>query len=430
VRPIDFGFVMNMLHPTLAWACLGLSLASTLPAENWPHWRGPHGDGRTAEQGLPQTWSATQNVRWKTALPEPGNSTPVVWGNRLFLTQARGDQRLLQCYDTADGKLLWEQGVTVSQPELTHKTNPPCASSPTTDGTHVVVWFGSAGLHCFDFNGAKSWSCDLGEQRHIWGYGASPVLDGDRCFLNFGPGARQFLVCVDLATGQIRWRKDEPGGSSGEGDGKKWTGSWSDPLIRQVGDHRELIMTWPGRLGAYNPDDGTELWTCAGLNALVYTSPLFRDADLLTIGMGGYNGMAVAVKAGGRGDVTAQRLWQATKTRQRIGSGVIHGDHVYLLTDPGIAECRSLEDGTLVWEERLSGPGPTSQNWSSLVLSADGFCYAVNQGGDAFVFRAAPRFQRVATNPIGEKCVGSIAVSSGRLYLRSHRHLWCIGSAP
>ena len=421
---------MKLLLPASAWASLFLSLAPSLLAGNWPLWRGPHGDGRTPERDLPRSWSATRNVLWKTALPEPGNSTPIIWGNRLFLTQARGTERLLQCYDTASGKLLWEKGVSVPQAELTHKTNPPCASSPATDGTHVVVWFGSAGLHCFDFNGGKKWSLDLGEQRHIWGYGASPVLDGDRCFLNFGPGARQFLVCVDLASGSIRWQRDEPGGSSGEGDGKKWTGSWSDPLVRQVGDHRELLMSWPGRLCAYDPDDGTELWTCAGLNALVYTSPLFRDSDQLVIGMGGYNGMAAAVKAGGRGDVTPQRLWQATKTRQRIGSGVIHGDHIYILTDPGIAECRSLDDGALVWEERLSGPGPTGQNWSSLVLSADGLCYAVNQGGDAFVFRASPQFELIATNPLGEKCIGSIAVSEGRLFIRGHQHLWCIGSAP
>jgi outer membrane protein assembly factor BamB len=185
-------------------------------------------------------------------------------------------------------------------------------------------------------------------------------------------------------------------------------------------------MSFSNRICAFDPVTGAEQWTCQGLNALVYTSPLFSEG--IVVGMGGYNGMAAAVKAGGHGDVTqSHRLWQATKTRQRIGSGVIHQGHLYILTDPGIAECRSLETGALVWEERLAGPGPTGQNWSSLVLTADALCYAVNQGGDAFVFHANPQFQLVATNPMGEKVIGSIAVADGQLFIRSYQHLWCIG---
>lgn len=140
--------------------------------------------------------------------------------------------------------------------------------------------------------------------------------------------------------------------------------------------------------------------------------------------------MAVAVEAGGNGDITSShRLWQATKTRQRIGSGVIHEGHIYILTDPGIAECRSLETGSIVWEQRLAGPGPTGQNWSSIVLTADKRCYAVNQGGDAFIFRAAPKFELLATNSLGEKIIGSIAASDGQLFIRGHKNLWCIGPA-
>lgn len=391
-------------------------------------WRGAQGDGTTPESKLPTQWSTTENVSWKTPLPEPGNSTPIVWKDHVFLTQSleTQSQRLLQCYDRASGKLLWEEGVKNTPPELTHKTNPPCASSPATDGQNVIVWFGSAGLHCYDFTGKKRWSRDLGEQRHIWGYGASPVIHGDLCYLNFGPGARQFLVCVNKHTGEIVWQHDEPGGHSGEGDSKKWLGSWSDPILRTVGDHNELLMTFANRICAFDPAAGNELWTSAGLNALVYTSPLFSNG--VVVGMGGYNGMAAAVTAGGSGDVTqSHRLWQATKTRQRIGSGVIHEGHIYILTDPGIAECRSLETGALIWEERLTGPGPTGQNWSSLVLTADALCYAVNQGGDAFVFKASPQFDLIATNAMGEKIIASIAVADGQLFIRGHKNLWCVG---
>lgn len=397
-------------------------------AADWPMWRGAMGDGVSPETELPTKWSKTSQVTWKTPLAGPGNSTPIVWQDRIFITQfvESDSQRLIQCFDRKTGQKIWEQGVKNAPTEITHKTNPLCSSSPATDGDNVIVWFGSAGLHCYDLDGKKRWSLDLGEQRHIWGYGSSPVIHGDLCYLNFGPGERQFLVAVEKATGKIIWQHDEPGGHSGEGASKKWLGSWSDPIVRQVNGHEELFMTFSNRICAFEPLTGKPLWTCNGLNALVYTSPLFSNG--LVVGMGGYNGMAAAVKAGGSGDVTeSHRLWQATKTRQRIGSGVIHEGHIYILTDPGIAECRSLETGALVWEERLAGPGPTGQNWSSLVLSADHLCYAINQGGDAFVFRASPRFDLVATNSIGEKVIASIAASDGQLFIRSHQHLWCIG---
>jgi outer membrane protein assembly factor BamB len=149
--------------------------------------------------------------------------------------------------------------------------------------------------------------------------------------------------------------------------------------------------------------------------------------DYVVIAFGGYGGKGVAIKAGGSGDVTEKRLWHLPKVSQRIGSGVIHEGHHYILSDGGIAECRNLETGELVYTERLKGPGPTGHNWSSLVLSADGKCYAANQGGDCFVFKASPTFELMSTNSLGEKIIGSIAVSDRQLFIRGHKHLWCIG---
>jgi outer membrane protein assembly factor BamB len=273
------------------------------------------------------------------------------------------------------------------------------------------------------------WKRELGEQRHIWGSGASPVIAGDRVFLNFGPGPAQALYCLNKSDGKTLWKHDEPGGASGEplpgGAKGEWIGSWSDPLLRRIGDRDELLMTWPGRVCAHDPATGKVLWSCKGLNPLVYTSPVFADG--IVVGMGGFGGISLAVKAGGDGDVTASRLWLVPQTRQRIGSPVVHDGHIYILTDPGIAECRTLKDGAMVWEERLKGPGPTGANWSSVVRSGDKL-YAVNQGGDAFIFRAAPKFELLATNSIGEKVIGSIAVSDGQLFLRSYQNLWCIGT--
>ncbi len=398
-------------------------------ADNWPMWRGANGDGTTTESNLPEKWSQTENVVWKVALPERGNSTPVVWGDKVFVSQAieKEGKRLLLCFDKKTGKPLWDAGTLYKGPELTHATNPYCAASPATDGERVIVFFASAGVFCYDMNGKEQWKrTDLGKQHHIWGNGTSPVIAGDRVYLNFGPGENTVLYCFDKKTGKTIWQHKEAGGASGEAGNKTWLGSWSDPLLRNTGKRDELLMSYPGRACAFDPTTGKELWTCGGLSALVYNSPLYADG--LMFAMCGYGGVAMAVKTGGSGDVTAKnRVWIEPRVQQRIGSGVIRDGNHYILTDGGIVECRDLKTGKLVFNERLKGPGPTGQNWSSLVLSADGKCYAANQGGDCFVFKAAPKFELLATNTLGEKIIGSIAVSDGRLYIRGYQNLWCIG---
>lgn len=404
-------------------------------ASNWPAWRGPEGTGVAQEKNLPLRWGTNENVRWRTPLPERGNSTPIVWQNRVFVTQPveAGKRRTLMCFDRATGKLLWQQGTSVSENESTHDTNPQGSSSPVTDGERVVAWFGSAGLYCYDLAGKELWHRELGPQKHIWGWGSSPMLHGDLCYLNFGPGEPSFLLALDKKTGKDVWKISEPNADSGEkkpGQEKAvWVGSWSTPVVIKAAGREELILTWPKRVVAFEPKAGKELWSCAGINPLVYTSPLYEPSKEILVAMGGFNGMALAVKAGGTGDVTGtRRLWQHPKTKQRIGSGVIHDGHIYILNDPGVAECFDLETGKLVWEERLRGPAAKSDNWSSMVL-ADGKLYAVNQGGDGFVLRASPKFEVLATNSLGEATIGSMAVSDGDLFIRTHKALWCFRQA-
>ena len=393
-------------------------------ADNWPMWRGAAGDGTTTESNLPEKWSQTENVAWKVALPDGGNSTPVVWGDKVFVTQAieKEGKRLLLCFDKKTGKQLWDAGTIYKESELTHKTNPYCSASPATDGERVIVFFASAGVFCYDMNGAELWKrTDLGKQNHIWGNGTSPVIAGDRVFLNFGPGKQTVMFCFDKKTGKTLWEHAEPGGASGEAGNKEWLGSWSDPLVRNVGAREELLMSYPGRACAFDPASGQELWTSGGLTKLVYNSPLYADGVMYA--MCGYGGAALAIKTGGSGDVTTKnRVWLLPKVSQRIGSGVIHDGYHYILSDGGIAECRDLKTGEMVFQERLKG-----NNWSSLVLSADGKCYAANQVGDCFVFKASPKFELLATNSLGEKIIGSVAVSGGQLFIRGYEHLWCIG---
>jgi len=407
-------------------------LCGSLHAANWPTWRGPLGTGVCAEKDLPLRWSTNENVRWRTPLPEPGNSTPVIWGNRIFVTQAiqKENRRTLICLDRSNGKQLWQSGVVYPEKEMSHDTNPQCSASPVTDGERVVASFGSAGLYCYDLEGKEVWHRDLGKQTHIWGNAASPMLRGELCILNFGPGERTFLIAVNKKTGETVWQNNEPGGNSGEkkpGQEKpEWIGSWSTPIVISVDDHEELIVCFPRRVAGLDPKTGKEFWTCRGLNPLVYTSPLYDDG--IVVAMGGFSGSALAVKPGGSGDVTeTRRLWQIPKTKQRIGSGVISGGHIYIHNDPGVAECFDLATGKLVWEERLKGPGPKSDSWSSMVLAGERL-YVVNQSGDTFVLKASPKFEVLATNSLGETTISSIAVSNGELFIRTHKALWCIAA--
>lgn len=193
---------------------LGTTLAAALPthASHWPGWRGPQGTGVSTEKNLPLKWSTNENVRWRVDLPGRGNSSPIVWGTRVFVTQAVSaeNRRTVMCFDRATGKLLWQSGVTYTEREQTQRDNPYCAATPVTDGERVIASFGSAGLYCYDFTGKELWHRDLGKMNHVFGSAASPVLAGDLCVLNFGPDEKARLVAVNKKTGETVWEAQPP----------------------------------------------------------------------------------------------------------------------------------------------------------------------------------------------------------------------------
>ncbi len=394
-------------------------------AGNWPAWRGPHGDGHCPETDLPLKWSPTENVRWKVALPADGNSTPAVWGDRVFLTQAteRGRRRALLCLDRATGKQLWKAETTYADKETTHATNPYCSASPATDGERVVVCHGSAGLFCYDLTGKELWRKDVGRMEHIWGNAASPVLHGDLVILWVGPGEKQVLLAVDKRNGNTVWEHDEQGGSDGITN-KEWVGSWSTPIVVRVGGRDELILGVPQKVKGFDPKTGKELWSCAGLGKLVYTSPVC-SADGVVVAMSGFHGPALAVRAGGNGDVTkTHRLWHhARQNPQRIGSAVVVGEHAYLVNEQGLAQCFELKTGKDLWDQKRVDVKP----WSSLVKAGDRL-YVTGQGGETLVLAASPEFKELARNPLREMTRASIAVADGELFIRTYKHLWCIAN--
>lgn len=413
-----------MIHFFRAIAAL-LVVADLSLADNWPGWRGPDGMGHSAENNAPLKWSAKENVLWRVDLPEAGNATPAVWRDRVFVPQARekGKYRGLMCLARGGGKLLWKNEIVYDDKETTHADNYYCSASPVTDGERVIVSYGSAGMFCYDFAGKELWKKDTGKMEHIWGNASSPILYKDLAILWIGPGARQILLAVNKNTGETVWEHNEPGGKYGQ-NSSEWLGSWSTPIVVKVEDHEELILSVPDNLKAFDPKTGKELWSCDGFGKLAYTSPVYADG--IAVAMSGYGGPALAVRAGGKGNVTkTHRLWHHPPGNpQRIGSAVIVGEHVYILNEQGIGQCFELKTGKDLWnKERVGGP-----SWSAMVAVA-GKLYVTNRTGETFILAANPKYERIGKNSLGEPMLASLAISDGELFIRTHKALWCIGAS-
>ena len=391
-------------------------------AEDWPGWRGPRGDGHSADSGFPQQWSATENVRWKVPLPGPGNSTPIVSGDSVFITCASnaGKLRNLLCLDRRTGMRQWQRDVEYLEDEPTHPTNPYCSASPVTDGERVVVWHGSAGVHAYGMDGTPLWTKDLGKFQHVWGNGSSPVLYRDLVILNAGPGLQAFVVALDKRTGEQVWRRDFPEAVSQKLD--EFRGSWSTPVVASYGGGDLLLLSLPLKLQALDPLTGSDLWWCGGLGKLTYASPLPGEDAI--VAMSGYHGPAFAVRPGGQGEVTRSHcLWVHDESPpQRVGSGIVVDGFVYVLNEPGIAWCVELATGDVWWKQRL-GVGPS---WSSFCY-ADGLLYVNNMEGTTFVLKPDPsECLVVAKNELREPMRASLAFSQGQIFARGYEHLYCL----
>jgi len=410
---------------------LGFS-ALSLPATNWPSWRGPDQNNISPESKFPVKWSREENVKWRAPLPEPGNSSPIVWGDTVFVTQAVNDgkERNLMAFDRTTGKLRWQHGVTYDATDPRHKSNPHCAASPVTDGERVVASFASAGIVAFDFRGQQLWKTDLGPQQHEWGQGSSPVIYGNLVIVYHGPGEFSALHALDKRTGAKQWsvplkEMDPPerfDGFAGQREGK--IGTFSTPLIITANGREEIILPVVNKLRAFAPANGRELWSADGMSPLVYSSPTFGEATLACYA--GFFGSVIYQQPGGTGDVTAKRLFYERKMRKHtIGSPIVKDGHVYLCVTDGFLQCYELATGRMLWEERLPATGGSGQIWGSAVLAGD-HLYVVNQSGDTLILRAAPKFELIATNPLGELANSTLALSAGEIFLRTHAALYCI----
>jgi outer membrane protein assembly factor BamB len=419
----------NTMKRITALHILLVAFCSITQAADWPAWRGPTGQGFCEEKNVLLKWSNKDNVKWKVALEHQGNSTPVIWKDRIFLTQANtgGTVRGLLCFARADGKLLWQKHVEYPDKERNWNPNWYCNASPATDGERVVVSYASAGMYCYDFEGKELWKrTDLGKWEHAFGSGSSPVLYGDLAILWCGPNenkGRNFVLAVNKKTGETVWEHEEK------------FGSWSTPLITPVNGQDQLLIGMSrdvkgapdpktGFLKGFDPKTGKELWFCHGLNSFVYTSALFGNG--VAVGMSGYGGSGMAVKLGGSGDITKDRLWQHPRNIQRVGSGMIVGDHVYMIEENGLPHCYDLKTGEEVWKvEKRPGRGDT---WGSMV-HAEGRLYVLMRNAETLVFAASPKYELLAVNSLeaGESTNSSLAISNGDIFIRTFKNLWCIG---
>jgi len=412
-------------------AALCFSLNSIANSADWPGFRGPTHNGVTKDSA-PTKWGEDENILWKVPLPHPGNGSPIVINGKILLNSAEdaeGKKRSLFCFDAQSGKQLWKQTVTISKKMPTHKTNPYCGSTPVAQGNRVIVWHATAGLHCYDLKGKKIWSRDLGEFRHIWGYGTSPVIDGNRIFLNTGPGKKVMVACFDLETGKTIWEKIESqDGTPDKNAAGKYKGSWSTPIITTFIQSRQLISIMPTRVVAYDTDNGNIIWFCNGVNHqrgdLSYSSAVI--AGNICYVTGGFKGPSMGIRLGGKGDVTkSHRLWRIENQPQSVGTGVIVGGLVYRPNaGPGILDCIDPQTGKVRWKERGTG-----NYWASTVKAGD-YLYATAQDTTTIVFKANPdRLEEVSRNQLEAKgtCNATPAISDGKIYIRTFTHLYAIG---
>ena len=404
------------------------TMALAAPNVDWTGWRGPGAMAVSDSRQVPLTWSADQNVAWQTELPGAGGSSPIVAGQHIYLTcytgyavpgEPQGDlsnlKRHLLCLNRFDGELIWTREVAATLPEQDRVRDHGYASStPAADADRVCVFFGKSGVFAFSHQGEKLWQADVGSGIHGWGSAASPVFHKNLVIINACVESES-LIALDRTTGQEVWRAQ----------GMKE--SWNTPLLVSLdGDRTELVVATFGKVLGFNPDSGEALWSCdTGIGW--YMVPSLVNHREVVYCIGGRTGGALAVRAGGRGDVTeSHRVW-TLKKGSNVSSPVFHQGHLYWAHEQlGIINCVQAERGELLYEERLPRAG---QFYASPVL-AGGKLYFVSRDGSVFVIEASPQFKQLAKNNLADRSRfdASPVVDGDRLLLRSDRFLHCIAT--
>ena len=411
-----------------------LSATTALPsAENWPQWRGPSLNGLSGERNLPVKWSATENVSWKLQMPAWSGSTPIVWGDRIFMNVAddlrvqSGDNLHLWCVDRAKGTVLWKRPLgSGNHQERKQNMSTP---SPVTDGTLVWVMTGTGVLKAFDFSGAEKWARDIpkdyGRFGLNWGYGSSPLLYHDALYVQVLHGMKtddpSYLLRIDKATGRTVWRVERPTSARFESPD-----SYTTPALLRYGTTTEIVVTGGDVVTGHDPSNGKELWRVNGLNPdndgnyRIVASPVVHGE--LIVAPTRERPMLV-LKAGGRGDITKSHVLWSFGSGPDVPTPVTDGTYLYVVNDRGIMFCLDLKSGREHYGRQRLRPG----TYSGSPVLADGKIYITNEDGLTSVIKAGPAFELLAENDFDDYSLSSPAVSEGQIFFRTRNFLYAIG---
>lgn len=400
---------------------LGLAVAGAPAPDNWPQFRGPTGDGHAAAADVPVKWGESQNVRWKTAIHDKGWSSPVIWGEQIWLTTARDDgkEMFAVCVDRRSGKVLHDVKVfDVEKPAFCHPFNSYASPTPVIEEGRVYVHFGSYGTACLDTTSAKVlWTrrdlhCD-----HWRGPGSSPILYGRLLILTFDGFDLQYVAALDKETGKTVWKTDRTiEYTTSNGDLKK---AYATPTVIEVNGRAELVCPSAQATLAYEPETGKEIWRIVHGGMNVASRPVF-DHGLLYLTTG-HTAQLLAVRPEGSGDISRGSVrWQYKRSVPTRPSVLVVGDLLFMVNDTGIASCLEAKTGKLVWQERLGG------RFSGSPIYAGGRIYAADEDGTTHVLEPGRKLQELAANKLDDGCMASPAVSGKSLFLRTKTHLYCI----
>jgi len=412
----------------IAFWLAALATAADSP-DGWPRWRGPNDDGM-ARGDAPLQWSDGNRIAWKVPVPGRGNSSPVVWGDRIFLTTAvptgnaaaspQPEHRfVVLAYERKTGKLLWEKTTRVATPHEGHHAQYGsfASNSPVADSRHVIAFFGSRGIYCYTHDGQLVWEKDFGIQLRMlraFGEGAWPALDGNTLVLSFDHEGDSFLVALDKNTGRELWRTPRPPGTS-----------WAGPLITSVGGRKQVVVSATKFAAGYDLENGKLIWQATGLGRNTIPAPV--AADGIVVMMSGYQEPnLLAIRLGREGNLTGTDaiLWQNQRGNSYTPSPVLHEGKLYMLTDTGTLSSFDLKTGKPYYlQERL----PKTYSFKSSPVGANGKLYMAAENGDVVVARMGEKFEVLATNTLADQMfIATPAILDGEIYLRGQNTLFCI----
>ena len=393
------------------WLC-----QATLGAEgDWPQWRGPLSDGHSSEANVPVKWD-DKSILWKTELPGVGQSSPVIAGDRIFLTaeQQRGRERIVFCVDRTSGKIVWQETVWTGEPEKSHDMNGWASATCATDGQSVVAFFGRGGLHGFSVEGKKLWSRDLGTFAGPWGTGASPIIVGQTVIQNCEAEETASIAAFDLKTGKTVWEtpRDVP-----------QRGGWSSPVLTH-GEKREVVLNGFNGVTGYDPADGKKLWFCKSFAGR--GEPTAVPGNGVVFMLNGLQGDFYAVRPGGQGEVTSSHMaWHTPRKVVRDQpSPIVAGGVVTVVSMEGVGIGYDEKTGRELWRDRLGG------NFTSSPIAANGLVYFQSNSGETVVIKPGETFDVVARNALPasreEIFRASLTPSRGQMFSRSNKVLYCL----